>query len=133
MTLVNVVSARIGVDPLAFDLGFAIFLKYNDFIHANVKLRFPGPLKYIFVSPFMHQWHHAVEEEAWGKNVGVVFAWNDWLLGTFYHPKEFATKFGLTVPDAEKVPESYLRQLVYPAQYAWVRLRNRRAATQTNP
>ena len=125
----NAGVVRLGLDPAASALGFTIYLNYNYFIHTNVRLRFGGPLRYVLVSPFMHHWHHAKEPEAMGKNVGVVFAWNDWLFGTAHHPDRWPTDYGLAVPAPERVGQSYLRQLVYPLQYGLARGRAWRAQT----
>ena len=58
----------------------------NYFVHSNIVLDYPKPWKYIFVSPNMHRWHHALEPEAHNKNFCVVFAFIDYLLGTYYVP-----------------------------------------------
>ncbi|MGR8920457.1 MAG: sterol desaturase family protein, partial [Gammaproteobacteria bacterium] len=125
--LINAAVIRAGFEPAASGLGFAIYLHYNYFVHTNVRIRFPGFLKYVLVSPFMHHWHHAVNAEAAGKNVGVVFAWNDWLFGTAYHPEHWPERFGLGVPAAEGVGQSYLAQMLYPLTFALVRFRAWRA------
>lgn len=121
--LFNAAVMRLGMDPAATVLGFAIYIHYNYFIHANVRIRFPGFLKYVLVSPFMHHWHHAMDEAAMGKNVGVVFAWNDWLFGTAYHPDHWPQQYGLAAPAAERVSQSYLRHTLYPLQYFIARMR----------
>ena len=118
----NAIVAYSGLSLWAVALGYSIYLYYNYFIHTNVKIRFSGWLKYILVSPFMHQWHHAVDKESIGKNVGVVFAWNDWLFRSAYHPDHWPTKFGIDAPTSEQMPQSYIRQLLYPLQFAWIRL-----------
>jgi sterol desaturase/sphingolipid hydroxylase (fatty acid hydroxylase superfamily) len=123
--LCNAAVIRLGVDPAASTAGFSIYLLYNYFIHINVRLRFRGPLRWVLVSPFLHQWHHAKDEAAIGKNVGVVFAWNDRLFGTAYDPEHWPTEFGLSVPEPERVGQSYLRHLLYPVQYAAARIRAR--------
>jgi sterol desaturase/sphingolipid hydroxylase (fatty acid hydroxylase superfamily) len=115
--------ALIGLQGEAAVTGYAIYTLWNYFIHTNVRLRFPGFMKYVLVSPFMHHWHHALDREAAGKNVGVVFAWNDWLFGTAYHPEHWPSRFGIDVPDGQRVPQSYWRQLAYPLQYIWTALR----------
>ena len=120
--LFNTAIIRAGLSPAATALGSAIYLNYNYFIHSNVRMRFPGFLKYVLVSPFMHQWHHATDEAAAGKNVGVVFAWNDWLFGTAYHPQHWPTQFGLSGPPAERVGQSYVRHLLYPLQFLFARV-----------
>jgi sterol desaturase/sphingolipid hydroxylase (fatty acid hydroxylase superfamily) len=101
-------------------LGFSIYIYWNYFIHANVKIKFPGFLKYLLVSPFMHQWHHAKDTEAYGKNVGVVFAWNDWLFRTIYYPNHWATDFGLGDGEQAGVGHNPLRHFLYPFRY-WAR------------
>ena len=66
----------------------------NYFVHSNLALDYPKPLKWIFVSPNMHRWHHATEKSAHDKNYCVVFAFIDLAFGTWY------------VPD-NRLPESY--------------------------
>src|SRR5690606_5722451 len=85
----------------------------------------PGFLKYILVSPFMHRWHHAREEQACNKNFGVVFAWNDWLFGTALHPNREPRAYGIDYPKGEVLRDSYLAHLVYPLQVLAVRLHRR--------
>ncbi|MBI2993818.1 MAG: sterol desaturase family protein [Gammaproteobacteria bacterium] len=126
--LFNAMVIKLGLHPGPSTLGFAIYLYYNYFIHTNLRLRYPGVLKFIFVSPFMHHWHHAKDEVAMGKNLGVIFAWNDWLFGTAYHPARWPAEFGLAVPPSQRVSQSYLRHLVYPLQYFISRARAWRAA-----
>jgi sterol desaturase/sphingolipid hydroxylase (fatty acid hydroxylase superfamily) len=121
--LCNAAIVRLGVDRTASALGFAIYLNYNYFIHTNVRIRFGRIARYVLVSPFMHHWHHAKESEAMGKNVGVVFAWNDWLFGTAHHPDQWPAEFGLAAPAPERVRQSYVRQLLYPLQYGRARMK----------
>jgi sterol desaturase/sphingolipid hydroxylase (fatty acid hydroxylase superfamily) len=116
-SIINNAVMRAGLAPEWSVLGFAIYLNYNYFIHTNVRIRLSGYMKYIFVTPFMHQWHHATDKAASGKNVGVVFAWNDWIFGTAYHPDHWPTTFGLNASAAESAPQSYFRHVLYPVQY----------------
>jgi sterol desaturase/sphingolipid hydroxylase (fatty acid hydroxylase superfamily) len=116
----------VGFDHKAVVLAYAIYGEWNHFIHLNVNIKAPGFLKYIFVTPFMHQWHHAVDEASIGKNVGVVFAWNDWIFGSAYHPDHWPEKFGFSVPAAESLPPSNIvRHWLYPLQLLVARLRKR--------
>jgi sterol desaturase/sphingolipid hydroxylase (fatty acid hydroxylase superfamily) len=131
--VINTAVMRAGLHPAAAALGFSLYLYYNYFIHTNVRIRFPGFLRYLFVSPFMHQWHHASDEAAAGKNVGVVFAWNDWIFGTAYHPDHWPTNFGLSGPPAERVGQSYFRHLLYPLQLFIARAMAWRAARVHRP
>jgi len=126
--LFNAAIVQLGLSAAATGLGFAIYMYYNYYIHTNVRIRFDGFMKYVLVTPFMHQWHHAKDEAAMGRNLGVVFAWNDWLFGTAHHPQHWPAEFGLSAPPGERVGQSYLRQLLYPAQMAIARARAWHAA-----
>ncbi len=121
----NAAVLLVGFGVEATGWAYGIYTLWNYYIHTNVKVRFSGPMKYVLVTPFMHQWHHALDREAMGKNVGVVFAWNDWLFGSAYHPEHWPTQFGIDAPGEEQMPQNYFRQLLYPLQYAWVRARRR--------
>ena len=125
-SLTGAVVLMAGFDLQATASGYAVYTAWNYFIHMNVRVRFPGILKYLLVSPFMHHWHHATEREAAGKNIGVLFAWNDWLFGTAYHPEQWPSSAGIDVPAAQRMPQNYWRQLAYPFQYALAVWRNRR-------
>jgi len=120
--LFNAAVVKLGISTSAAAVGFAIYLYYNYFIHTNVRIRFPGLLKYVLVSPFMHQWHHAKDAVAAGKNLGVIFAWNDWLFRTAHHPDDWPTEFGLAAPEPERVGQSYVRQVLYPLQFLLARV-----------
>ncbi len=118
--LVGWAAACCGLDPGAVALGFMIYLQYNHFIHTNVRIRFPGLLKYVLVSPFMHRWHHAMEKEAHDRNYAVVFAFHDWIFGTAVHPAYEPRSYGVSFSAAEHVGESYLQQQLYPFR-VWIR------------
>jgi sterol desaturase/sphingolipid hydroxylase (fatty acid hydroxylase superfamily) len=122
------VTARFGIGQEAAGIGFMLYLNYNYYVHTNVKIVYPGFLKYVFVSPFMHRWHHAREAQACDKNFGVIFAWNDWLFGTAIHPDREPLAYGLDYADGEVARDSYLAHLLYPFQVLGVRLYRRVAA-----
>jgi sterol desaturase/sphingolipid hydroxylase (fatty acid hydroxylase superfamily) len=119
----GVAATRAGLDPKAIALGMHIYVYYNYFIHANIGLRFPKPFRYLLVSPFMHRWHHATDARAIDRNFGVVFAWNDWLFGTAYHPEEEPAEYGLPA-DAPPTNESFFAHVLYPLR--WLRVRRAR-------
>lgn len=130
-TLTGAAVLLVGLQAEATAIGYAAYTVWNYFIHTNVKVRFSGFMKYVLVSPFMHQWHHALDREAAGKNIGVVFAWNDWLFGSAYHPAHWPSRFGIDVPEAERMSQSYWWQLAYPFLYAWAA--RRKAGHRTVP
>lgn len=110
--LVQWIGPIFGVSSEALMQGFSIYLFWNYFIHSNVKWKFPGFLKYVFVSPFMHRWHHSLTVR--DKNFGVVFAWNDWLFGTAYHPNDEPSSYGYSTRKGEDLGDSYLEHQIYP-------------------
>jgi sterol desaturase/sphingolipid hydroxylase (fatty acid hydroxylase superfamily) len=122
------ITARFGVSAEAAATGFMLYLNYNYYVHTNVRIVHPGFLKYIFVSPFMHRWHHARESQACNKNFGVVFAWNDWLFGTALHPAREPNAYGIEYPPGEGVPDSYIAHQLYPLKVLVVRSARRGVA-----
>ncbi len=76
----------------------------NEFVHSNIVLDYPKPLKYILVSPNMHRWHHATEKEAHDKNFCVVFAFVDYLMGTYYVPDNALPKaYGSDIAELDDI------------------------------
>ena len=51
--------SAMGFPQWSITVVFAVRHYYGQFIHADVPWTY-GPLKYLFVSPVMHRWHHAV-------------------------------------------------------------------------
>jgi sterol desaturase/sphingolipid hydroxylase (fatty acid hydroxylase superfamily) len=118
-------TARFGISAHAAGIGFMLYLNHNYYVHTNVKIVYPGWLKYILVSPFMHRWHHALEDQARDKNFGVVFAWNDWLFGTALHPEREPVEYGIDYPEGEVARDSYIAHQLYPLQVLVVRILKR--------
>jgi sterol desaturase/sphingolipid hydroxylase (fatty acid hydroxylase superfamily) len=80
------------------------------FVHANVGVRF-GFLRYLFVTPQFHHWHHSKDRPAIDTNYAVHLPLWDKLFGTFHlpgdhWPKEYGTVHAL--------PKSLGGQFVYP-------------------
>ena len=94
----------------------------NLFVHSNIVLDYPKPLKYIFVSPNMHRWHHATEKEAHDKNYCVVFAFVDYVMGTFYVPDNALPKnYGCAMPEMDDIDnKNILKELWFPFKPARV-------------
>jgi len=106
-----IAKALPGFEPRAVFALAPFNIAYSALVHANLKWTF-GPLKYVLASPVFHRWHHTSEEEGLNKNFAGAFPWIDVLFGTFHMPpKEQPTVFGVA---GSSVPESFLRQLVYP-------------------
>jgi len=89
----------------------------NYFNHSNVYLDYGFPLRYVFVSPNMHRWHHAADDRsATMQNFCIVWAWIDLLFGTFYVPKgRLPGAYGVWDDDGKPVAAgTFWAQLIYP-------------------
>jgi sterol desaturase/sphingolipid hydroxylase (fatty acid hydroxylase superfamily) len=102
----------LGVTPSAIALFLAVFGWQSWFVHANVRVSY-GPLRWLFVSPDFHHWHHCAEREAHDRNYASILACWDVLLGTVHLPSgRRPLRYGLDEP----VPAGYLARLVHPFQ-----------------
>ena len=84
-------------------------------IHANVDLPF-GPLRYLFVTPHFHHWHHSAEADAIDKNYASHLPVLDILFGTYAgnHVDAYdrwPERYGVV---GKPLPESFLGQSLYP-------------------
>ncbi|WP_233843309.1 sterol desaturase family protein [Dyella sp. 2HG41-7] len=81
------------------------------FNHANVHLPW-GPLKYIFVTPNFHHWHHASDDEAIDRNYAAHYAFLDYIFGTAVMSKnKFPQKYGVV---GDYMPDGFIRQQLFP-------------------
>ncbi len=75
-----------------------------------------GPfMKYIFNSPEMHIWHHAMEipeERKFGVNFGISLSLWDWLWGTAYIPYN-GRDIELGFPGKEEFPDDFIHQAAH--------------------
>ena len=84
------------------------------FNHANVHIKF-GFLKYIFVTPQFHHWHHASDDAALDRNYAVHFAFLDHLFGTAVQSEdEWPEEYGVV---GNYVPNGLVRQQIFP--FTW--------------
>ena len=82
---------------------------YGEFIHADVPWTY-GAFRHVFVSPTMHQWHHARDVVGAGSNFATVFSVFDRAFGTYHLPGICNVPLGVT----EEVGSGLSRQLLYP-------------------
>lgn len=109
-TLVIVPLYLIGPDKAALDIYVTFAALQAIVIHCNLGISF-GPLKYIFVTPQFHHWHHSSEKPAIDTNYAAHTPLFDRLFGTYHFPgKHWPADYGTTV----RLPRSYLGQLKYP-------------------
>ena len=84
--LIAMLAVLVGVAPDQFVMLTIVFRVLQSLQHANLRLRFPGPLEHLVVSPSFHRLHHAIgyghDGPARGCNFGVLFSFWDRLFGT---------------------------------------------------
>ena len=84
------------------------------FNHANVRINI-GWLRYIFVTPQFHHWHHASDEAAIDRNYAAHFSFIDYLFGTAVKGQtEWPDQYGVK---GDYVPEGMLKQQMFPFTY----------------
>jgi len=100
-----------GFSGLAFN-SYILFVSIHAvLIHANTRLNF-GFLKYLFVTPQYHHWHHGDDPAHYGINFAIHFPLIDKVFGTYYLPgDEWPAATGV---HEGAYPKGYLPQLVYP-------------------
>lgn len=84
------------------------------FNHANIHITW-GPLRYIFNNPVMHLWHHVYDlpkGRKYGINFGITLSLWDYIFKTAEIPKD-DPNIKLGYPGVEKMPQSFVKQLVY--------------------
>jgi len=82
---------------------------YGQFIHVDLPWMY-GPLRWVFVSPVMHQWHHAVDYIGSGSNFATVFSVFDRAFGTYHVPGPCTGPLGV----GDDVGGSIVKQMLYP-------------------
>lgn len=109
-TLVIVPLYMLGPDKAALDIYVTFAALQAIIIHCNVGISF-GPLRYIFVTPQFHHWHHSSEKPAIDTNYAAHLALFDRVFGTYHFPgKHWPADYGTTV----RLPRTYLGQFTYP-------------------
>ena len=79
--------------------------------HCNIRINW-GLLKYVFITPETHFWHHSRNIPGkYGVNYASSLAVWDLLFGSFYNPKDKEPVLG--IPDND-VPENFWGQMAYP-------------------
>ena len=86
--VIFLVLGVIGFDPFALLIAVPATNISGTFSHCGGDVK-AGPLNYLFVTPEVHRWHHAVQvPQGYGYscNYGVEFSFWDIIFGTFYLP-----------------------------------------------
>jgi sterol desaturase/sphingolipid hydroxylase (fatty acid hydroxylase superfamily) len=98
------------MSPAAIGIFVAVSGWQSYLAHANVRLPF-GPLRWVFVSPEFHHWHHGAEREAFDKNYASVMACWDVVFGTVHLPRgRRPLRYGVE----ERVPAGWVDRFFHP-------------------
>lgn len=116
IALNTIVLSMLGVPPGIIALNGIFRHYYGYYVHGDFPWTY-GPLRYVFVSPVMHRWHHVREVEGSGSNFATVFSLFDVAFGTFYMPKRAVPLLGITEP---QFPTTWVGQTLYPFRI-WAR------------
>lgn len=109
-TMVMVSLYLIGVDKTVLDVYVTFAALQAIIIHCNMDVPW-GPLKYIFVTPQFHHWHHSSEEPAIDTNYAAHTTLFDRLFNTYHLPgNHWPAQYGTT----KRLPRSFLAQFTYP-------------------
>jgi sterol desaturase/sphingolipid hydroxylase (fatty acid hydroxylase superfamily) len=80
-------------------------------IHSNAQLTF-GPLRYLFVTPHYHHWHHAADAEAIDKNYAARLPILDVVFGTHIdNAGRWPVTYGVV---GKPLPHGFISQHLYP-------------------
>ena len=108
--LVMIPLYLLGVETLALNIYVTFAALQAILIHCNLKFSF-GWLRFIFVTPQFHHWHHSSEKPAIDTNYSVHTVVFDWLFGTYHMPDaHWPAHYGTTKP----LPSSFVGQAMYP-------------------
>ncbi|MCQ8781339.1 sterol desaturase family protein [Mangrovibrevibacter kandeliae] len=100
--------ALLGLPPYAIVVNALVRHYYGYFVHADLPWTY-GPVRWIFVSPAMHRWHHALDRRAFDTNYATVFSCFDIAFGTFRVPGPCDAPLGVT----DDMGKGLLDQLTY--------------------
>ena len=100
----------LGADETALNIYVTIAALQAILIHTNLSIPF-GPLKYVFVTPQFHHWHHSSEKPAIDTNYSAHTVIFDRLFGTYHLPgNHWPAEYGTTV----RLPRTVVGQLLHP-------------------
>lgn len=101
----------LGFSQRAIDVYILVVGFQAVFDHANVSARM-GPLRYVFVTPNFHHWHHSRDTEAIDKNYAAHFAFLDYLFGTAVSADRlWPDRYGVV---GDYVPPGFVKQQLFP-------------------
>lgn len=109
-SLVMTALYLIGADKAALDIYVTFAALQAIVIHCNLDVPW-GPIKYLFVTPQYHHWHHSSEKPAIDTNYAAHTPLFDRLFGTYHMPsKHWPAEYGTT----KRLPRTFGGQFLHP-------------------
>lgn len=69
------------------NMGVTVFYLFGyNLRHSHIWLSYPPIISHFLISPAQHQIHHSMDPAHFGKNLGFIFSFWDWAVGTLYIP-----------------------------------------------
>ena len=99
----------LGFPPLAILINNMVRHYYGFFIHADLPWTYGSIFGKIFVSPAMHRWHHSADKRYYQCNFATVFAFFDYVFGTYKVPGACNSKLGVS----DFIPTTLWGQISY--------------------
>lgn len=99
---------------------------FTFFSHCNVRVKWNW-LNYIMITPETHYWHHAKNlpsHQRYGVNFASTTTIWDHVFGFFYLPKDVKLVPILGVEDQNKIPKSFIGQMIYPFKELFAKQKN---------
>jgi sterol desaturase/sphingolipid hydroxylase (fatty acid hydroxylase superfamily) len=103
------VLTMLGLPLWAVAVGNVVHHYYGELVHADLPWTY-GRLGSVFVSPVMHQWHHARDVVGAGNNFATIFSLFDRAFGTYHVPGLCNVPLGVS----EDIGSGFPRQFTYP-------------------
>jgi sterol desaturase/sphingolipid hydroxylase (fatty acid hydroxylase superfamily) len=100
----------LGFSPAAIAWTAQVRRFHSVYEHGNLDIDY-GRGHYVLVSPVFHRWHHSSDAASVDTNYANIFAFFDWVFGTFKLPHAAPPAGGFGVPG---FPKDLLRQIVHP-------------------
>ena len=97
MILIKNIGYTIPLILYAIDRSLDII--FGAFGHSTLKVIFPKPLSYIYMSPCLHWIHHSINPKHFGKNLSMKYVFWDKIMGTYLDESNLKDiNMGLKIP-----------------------------------
>jgi sterol desaturase/sphingolipid hydroxylase (fatty acid hydroxylase superfamily) len=115
----NLPLILLGAPPRVFAMYALFSIVYGQLQHGNIELR-TGALDWIFSTPGMHRFHHAMDPRIGNANYGAILSAWDHVFRTFLRPRNGIFEGPIGIGAMPGFPRGYLAQLASP--FRWKRV-----------